>query len=196
MVPNNEKLMEAFIEGLPRSIEGNVTASKPQTFEEAITITHRLMEKVIKHNSTQETNDHKRKFKDRKTSPTTTTTPMIALTNLTTIITTKITVTTTTTATIITTNSKMEGKKPPGLMPPPMGVHFYRAVCFETFRFSFWVMIVVAAGQSISLFRQNTQVLAAAQGLANKVIKLIHRWGYTDSIRDLGDSAAFDLELD
>ncbi|GKF16625.1 hypothetical protein Tco_0061543, partial [Tanacetum coccineum] len=39
MVPNTEKLMEAFIEGLPRSIEGNITASKPQTLEEAITIT-------------------------------------------------------------------------------------------------------------------------------------------------------------
>nr|GEZ13253.1 reverse transcriptase domain-containing protein [Tanacetum cinerariifolium] len=44
MVPNTEKLMEAFIGGLPRSIEGNVTASKPQTLEEAITITQRLME--------------------------------------------------------------------------------------------------------------------------------------------------------
>ncbi|GJZ46910.1 hypothetical protein Tco_0600742 [Tanacetum coccineum] len=31
MVPNAEKLMEVFINGLPRSIEGNVTASKPQT---------------------------------------------------------------------------------------------------------------------------------------------------------------------
>nr|GEZ59080.1 reverse transcriptase domain-containing protein [Tanacetum cinerariifolium] len=29
MVSNNEKLMEVFIGGLPRSIEGNVTASKP-----------------------------------------------------------------------------------------------------------------------------------------------------------------------
>ncbi|GJX27171.1 reverse transcriptase domain-containing protein [Tanacetum coccineum] len=29
MVPNSEKLMEAFIGGLPQSIEGNVTASKP-----------------------------------------------------------------------------------------------------------------------------------------------------------------------
>ncbi|GKC57743.1 reverse transcriptase domain-containing protein [Tanacetum coccineum] len=29
MVPNFEKLMEVFIGGLPRSIEGNVTASKP-----------------------------------------------------------------------------------------------------------------------------------------------------------------------
>nr|GEU62497.1 reverse transcriptase domain-containing protein [Tanacetum cinerariifolium] len=38
MVPNTEKLMEAFIDGLPRSIEGNVTASKPQTLEEAINI--------------------------------------------------------------------------------------------------------------------------------------------------------------
>ncbi|GKA76159.1 reverse transcriptase domain-containing protein [Tanacetum coccineum] len=39
MVPNSEKLMEVFIRGLPRSIEGNVTASKPQTLEEAINIT-------------------------------------------------------------------------------------------------------------------------------------------------------------
>ncbi|GKE55375.1 hypothetical protein Tco_1494560 [Tanacetum coccineum] len=39
MVPNTEKLMEVFIGGLPKSIEGNVTASKPQTLEEAITIT-------------------------------------------------------------------------------------------------------------------------------------------------------------
>ncbi|GKB49769.1 hypothetical protein Tco_0900522, partial [Tanacetum coccineum] len=46
MVPNTEKLMEVFIEGLPRSIEGNVTASKPQTLEEAITITQRLMEQA------------------------------------------------------------------------------------------------------------------------------------------------------
>ncbi|GKC46849.1 reverse transcriptase domain-containing protein [Tanacetum coccineum] len=29
MVPNSEKLMEVFIRGLPKSIEGNVTASKP-----------------------------------------------------------------------------------------------------------------------------------------------------------------------
>nr|GEU53819.1 reverse transcriptase domain-containing protein [Tanacetum cinerariifolium] len=39
MVPNSKKLIEVFIGGLPRSIEGNVTASKPQTLEEAITIT-------------------------------------------------------------------------------------------------------------------------------------------------------------
>ncbi|GJW19781.1 putative reverse transcriptase domain-containing protein [Tanacetum coccineum] len=38
MVPNNDKLLEAFIGGLPRSIEGNVTASKPQTLEEVINI--------------------------------------------------------------------------------------------------------------------------------------------------------------
>ncbi|GJW71557.1 reverse transcriptase domain-containing protein [Tanacetum coccineum] len=43
MVPNAEKLMEVFINGLPRSIEGNVTASKPQTLEEAINIAQRLM---------------------------------------------------------------------------------------------------------------------------------------------------------
>ncbi|GJY92609.1 putative reverse transcriptase domain-containing protein [Tanacetum coccineum] len=67
MVPNSEKLMEVFIGGLPRSIEGNVTASKPQTLEESITITQRLMDQVIKHNSVQGTNDHKRKFDDRRT---------------------------------------------------------------------------------------------------------------------------------
>nr|GEX65887.1 reverse transcriptase domain-containing protein [Tanacetum cinerariifolium] len=48
MVPNSEKLMEVFIDGLPRNIKGNVTASKPQTLEEAITITQRLMDQVIK----------------------------------------------------------------------------------------------------------------------------------------------------
>ncbi|GJR46981.1 hypothetical protein Tco_1315084 [Tanacetum coccineum] len=49
MVPNTKKLMEVFIGGLPRSIEGNVTASKPQTLEEAITITQRLMDQVTEH---------------------------------------------------------------------------------------------------------------------------------------------------
>nr|GEW64727.1 putative reverse transcriptase domain-containing protein [Tanacetum cinerariifolium] len=41
MVPNNEKLIEVFIGGLPRGIEGNVTASKPQTLEKAINIAQR-----------------------------------------------------------------------------------------------------------------------------------------------------------
>ncbi|GKE67137.1 hypothetical protein Tco_1521298, partial [Tanacetum coccineum] len=44
MVPNTEKLLETFIEGLPKSIKGNVTASKPQTLEEAINIAQRLMD--------------------------------------------------------------------------------------------------------------------------------------------------------
>ncbi|GKA58214.1 reverse transcriptase domain-containing protein [Tanacetum coccineum] len=44
MVPNTEKLLESFIGGLPRSIKGNVTASKPQTLEEAINIAQRLMD--------------------------------------------------------------------------------------------------------------------------------------------------------
>ncbi|GJS57140.1 reverse transcriptase domain-containing protein [Tanacetum coccineum] len=46
MVPNSDKLMEVFIGGLPKSVEGNVTASKPQTLEEAITITQRLTDQV------------------------------------------------------------------------------------------------------------------------------------------------------
>ncbi|GKA79303.1 reverse transcriptase domain-containing protein [Tanacetum coccineum] len=59
--------MKVFIRGLPRSIEGNVTALKPQTLEEAITITQRLMDQVTKHNSVQGTNDQKLKFDERRT---------------------------------------------------------------------------------------------------------------------------------
>nr|GEV74018.1 reverse transcriptase domain-containing protein [Tanacetum cinerariifolium] len=66
MVPNNEKLTKVFIGRLPRSIKGNVTALKPQTLEEAINIAQRLMDQVTKHNSIQGTNDHKRKFKDKR----------------------------------------------------------------------------------------------------------------------------------
>ncbi|GJV33412.1 reverse transcriptase domain-containing protein [Tanacetum coccineum] len=44
MVPDSEKMIEVFIRGLPQSIEGNVTASKPQTLEEAINIAQRLMD--------------------------------------------------------------------------------------------------------------------------------------------------------
>nr|GEV83461.1 reverse transcriptase domain-containing protein [Tanacetum cinerariifolium] len=38
MVSDSEKMMEAFIGRLPQSIEGNITASKPQTLEEATNI--------------------------------------------------------------------------------------------------------------------------------------------------------------
>ncbi|GJW59933.1 hypothetical protein Tco_0109268 [Tanacetum coccineum] len=65
LVPNSEKLMEAFIGGLPQCIEGNVTASKPQTLEEAINISQRLMDQIIKHDSVQETNDRKRKLENK-----------------------------------------------------------------------------------------------------------------------------------
>ncbi|GJX80433.1 reverse transcriptase domain-containing protein [Tanacetum coccineum] len=67
MVPNIEKLLEAFIGGLPRSIEGNVTASKPQTLEEAINIAQRLMDQVTKHTLVQVSSDNKQKFDDRRT---------------------------------------------------------------------------------------------------------------------------------
>ncbi|GJQ96403.1 putative ribonuclease H-like domain-containing protein [Tanacetum coccineum] len=66
MMPNSEKLMEAFIGGLPQSIEGNVTVSKPQTLEEAVNIAQRLMDQILKHNFVQETDDHKRKFVDKR----------------------------------------------------------------------------------------------------------------------------------
>ncbi|GJY52711.1 putative reverse transcriptase domain-containing protein [Tanacetum coccineum] len=46
MMPDSEKMMEVFIEGLRRSIEGNVNASKPQTLEEAINIAQRLIDQI------------------------------------------------------------------------------------------------------------------------------------------------------
>ncbi|GKD77995.1 hypothetical protein Tco_1340616, partial [Tanacetum coccineum] len=67
MVPDSEKMMEVFIGVLPRSIEGNVTASKPQTLEEAINIAQRLMDQVTKYTLVQVSSDHKRKFDDRRT---------------------------------------------------------------------------------------------------------------------------------
>ncbi|GKC99097.1 reverse transcriptase domain-containing protein [Tanacetum coccineum] len=50
MVLDYEKMMEVFIGGLPRSIERNVTASKPQTLEEAINIAQRLMDQEPEQN--------------------------------------------------------------------------------------------------------------------------------------------------
>ncbi|GJY04725.1 hypothetical protein Tco_0370665 [Tanacetum coccineum] len=67
MVPNTKKLVEVFINRLPRSIEGHVTALKPQTLEEVINIAHRLMDQIIKRDSVlvQEANDRKRKLEDK-----------------------------------------------------------------------------------------------------------------------------------
>nr|GEY13087.1 reverse transcriptase domain-containing protein [Tanacetum cinerariifolium] len=48
MVSDSKKMMKAFIGGLPRSIKGNVIASKPQTLEEAINIAQRLMDQCRK----------------------------------------------------------------------------------------------------------------------------------------------------
>ncbi|GKE97182.1 hypothetical protein Tco_1582037 [Tanacetum coccineum] len=59
MVPNSEKMMEVFIGGLARSIKRNVTASKPQTLEEAINIAQRLIDQVTKHTPVQVSSDHK-----------------------------------------------------------------------------------------------------------------------------------------
>nr|GEW19384.1 reverse transcriptase domain-containing protein [Tanacetum cinerariifolium] len=117
MVPNTKKLMEVFIGGLPRSIEGNVTASKPQTLEEAINISQRLMDQVLKHNPTQETNDYKRKFNDRINTTNNKTTLMIATTKTTTTIATTTTIKIIVTTTIITvTMTTTNIKKPSELI--------------------------------------------------------------------------------
>ncbi|GKE35398.1 reverse transcriptase domain-containing protein, partial [Tanacetum coccineum] len=71
MVPNSEKLMEVFIGGLPRTIEGNVTASKPQTLEEAITITQRTFTTNNnypnnRNNNNNRNNDHQQQHNRRQ----------------------------------------------------------------------------------------------------------------------------------
>ncbi|GJY69595.1 reverse transcriptase domain-containing protein [Tanacetum coccineum] len=52
---------------LIKNIEGNVTASKPQTLEEAINIAQRLIDQVTKYTPVQVSSDHKQKFNDRRT---------------------------------------------------------------------------------------------------------------------------------
>nr|GEV75252.1 reverse transcriptase domain-containing protein [Tanacetum cinerariifolium] len=108
MVPNSKKLMDVFIRGLPRSIEGNVTASKPQTTF--------LRKKPMIINEI---------LRIKETPTTTTTTIMIATTittpTIATTTTTKIT-TTITTVTMITTKNRIEVTKPSGLIPPPMAI--------------------------------------------------------------------------
>ncbi|GKA65609.1 putative reverse transcriptase domain-containing protein [Tanacetum coccineum] len=47
MVPNADRLLECYIEGLPLNIKGNVTSSKPVDLHEAIEMTQGLMYQVV-----------------------------------------------------------------------------------------------------------------------------------------------------
>ncbi|GJT88181.1 hypothetical protein Tco_1069898 [Tanacetum coccineum] len=47
MVPNADRLLECYIEGLPLSIKGNVTSSKPVDLHEAIDMAQGLMYQVV-----------------------------------------------------------------------------------------------------------------------------------------------------
>ncbi|GJR64352.1 reverse transcriptase domain-containing protein [Tanacetum coccineum] len=64
---NDLKTYVRRFQELATFIKGNVTASKPQTLEEAINIAQRLIDQVTKHTSVQVSSDHKRKFDDRRT---------------------------------------------------------------------------------------------------------------------------------
>ncbi|GJQ91318.1 reverse transcriptase domain-containing protein [Tanacetum coccineum] len=66
MVPNSEKLMEVFIGGLPKSIEENVIASNPQTLEEAITITQRLMDQNNRNNNNNNRNNDNQQQQNKR----------------------------------------------------------------------------------------------------------------------------------
>ncbi|GJR16057.1 hypothetical protein Tco_0798709 [Tanacetum coccineum] len=63
---NNMIPLEMILKGgLTLEVLEEFTASKPQTLEEAINIAQRLMDQIIKHDSVQEANDHKRKLEDK-----------------------------------------------------------------------------------------------------------------------------------
>ena len=66
MVPDDEKLMEKFVDGLPSSIRGNVTAANLESLDDAIRMAERLMDQVVKHGAVQKGNnfDGKRKWED------------------------------------------------------------------------------------------------------------------------------------
>nr|GFC36955.1 hypothetical protein [Tanacetum cinerariifolium] len=72
--------------------------------EEAITMTQKLIEQVIEHNSVQETDNHNRKLKDRRN----TTNDNNNYRN--------------TTVAMIITNSRIGSKKPSRLILPPTGI--------------------------------------------------------------------------
>ena len=65
MVPDYEKTLEKYFEGLPRSIEGDVTASNPTTMEVAMTLAQKLLDREVKCN-----NELKRKLDDKRTTHT------------------------------------------------------------------------------------------------------------------------------
>jgi hypothetical protein len=59
MVPDAEKKMENFTGGLPESIRGDVMSFDPQTMEEAIRITQKLMVQVLKGKSAANNNNNR-----------------------------------------------------------------------------------------------------------------------------------------
>ena len=47
MVPDHEKTLEKYVEGLPRSIEGNVTSANPPTLEAAMELAQKLLDREV-----------------------------------------------------------------------------------------------------------------------------------------------------
>ena len=62
MVPDHEKTLEKYVEGLPRSIEGNVTSANPPTLEAAMELAQKLLDREVKYN------ELKRKLDDKRTT--------------------------------------------------------------------------------------------------------------------------------
>lgn len=63
VVPDLENTLEKYIEGLPWSIEGDVTSSNPTSLEAAIELAQKLLDREVKCS-----NELKRKLDDQRTT--------------------------------------------------------------------------------------------------------------------------------
>ena len=58
MVPDTEKLLENFIGGLPHNIRGDVISFDPQTLDEAIRMSQKLMAQIVKKGTASDNNNN------------------------------------------------------------------------------------------------------------------------------------------
>jgi hypothetical protein len=69
MVPDHEKTLEKYVEGLPQSIEGNVTSANPTTLEAAMELAQKLLDREVKCNKLKRKLDDKRTTHHHKQQP-------------------------------------------------------------------------------------------------------------------------------
>nr|GFD13418.1 hypothetical protein [Tanacetum cinerariifolium] len=63
-VPNEKKKVELYIKGLPKIIKGETTSSRPVTLNEAVRMTHALMEQKLQAKNERIAEGRKRKWEN------------------------------------------------------------------------------------------------------------------------------------